>query len=89
MKSRIEQYYQTQPQSPALKLFSMGYSEGAFYALWLAEYLRNHSADLDPRYRLTHTLGLEGIYSLADVTQRYLLTTSARPHSTTATKPTP
>lgn len=79
VKSRIEQKYQIQPQNPALKLFSMGYSEGALYALSLAEYLRSHPADLDPRYHLTHTLGLEGIYSLADVTHTYLFTDVGAP----------
>jgi len=55
-----------------LKLFSMGYSEGGSYALWFNQYLSSTPAAVDPFYRLTHSVGLEGAYSASEVTFGFL-----------------
>lgn len=57
---------------PALKLFSAGYSEGGSYSLWFNQYLSSNPARLDPLYRLTHSVGMEGAYSTSQVTFDYL-----------------
>lgn len=59
-------------EQDALKLFSVGYSEGGSYALWFNTYLREFPALQDPFYRLTHSVGLEGAYSTSESIYDYL-----------------
>ena len=56
----------------ALKLFSVGYSEGGAYSLWFNSYLSSDPSLLDDFYLLTHSVGLEGAYSTSEVTYGYL-----------------
>jgi len=60
------------PGDPALKLFSVGYSEGGSYSLWFNQYLASNPSLLDSFYRLTHSVGMEGAYSTSVVTFGYL-----------------
>ena len=55
-----------------LKLFSAGYSEGGAYSLWLSIFLNQQPATLDPLYRMTHSVGMEGAYSTSTVTKGFL-----------------
>lgn len=60
------------PGDPALKLFSVGYSEGGSYSLWFNQFLSSNPALLDPLYALTHSVGIEGAYNTSTITYGYL-----------------
>jgi hypothetical protein len=74
VKPLLTSQYPQQGGTPALKLFSVGYSEGGSYSLWFNQYLSSNPSRLDPFYRLTHSVGCEGAYSTSQVTFNYLFT---------------
>ncbi len=60
------------PGDPALKLFSVGYSEGGSYSLWFNQFLSSNPGLLDPVYVLTHSVGIEGAYNTSTITYGFL-----------------
>jgi len=72
VKPLIASQYQLTDDDPALKLFSVGYSEGGAYSLWLNSFISATPAVLDPFYRLTHSVGLEGAYNTSNVIKNFL-----------------
>lgn len=75
MLMAVKQKIQTQYGFGAndnLKLFSVGYSEGGAYSLWLNSYINDNPALLDPFYVMTHSVGAEGAYSTSEVTKNFL-----------------
>lgn len=74
VKPHIVAHYQYAGGDPPLRLFSAGYSEGGSYSLWFNTVIRSTPAVLDPFYSLTHSVGMEGAYSLSSVIKDYLFT---------------
>ncbi|MBX3172600.1 MAG: hypothetical protein KF760_34675 [Candidatus Eremiobacteraeota bacterium] len=72
VKQTLLTSYGILPTDPALKLFSVGYSEGGAYSLWFNQFLCSNPGLLDSRYQLTHSVGIEGAYDLSNVTFNYL-----------------
>lgn len=72
VKQTLITQYGILPADPALKLFSVGYSEGGAYSLWFNQFIASNPAVLDARYQLTHSVGIEGAYDLSNVTFGYL-----------------
>lgn len=72
VKPRLITRYGILPGDKALKLFSVGYSEGGSYSLWFNQYLSSNPGLLDSFYQLTHSVGLEGAYSTSEVIFGYL-----------------
>lgn len=72
VKPLIASQYQIAPNDPALKLFSVGYSEGGAYSLWFNSYNRSNPGILDPMFALTHSVGLEGAYNTSNVVKNFL-----------------
>jgi hypothetical protein len=56
----------------ALKLFSMGYSEGGAYSLWFRTALKEHPTWVSSFYQPTHSIGMEGAYNLSEITANFL-----------------
>jgi len=69
VKPIIQSTYAT---TAPIKLFSAGYSEGGAYSLWFNSMIQNSPSILDPFYKLTHSVGMEGAYSVSNVTNGYL-----------------
>lgn len=72
VKPLIAAQYRLTAQDPALKLFSVGYSEGGAYSLWFNSVISGTPRLLDPFYALTHSAGLEGAYDTSKVVSRFL-----------------
>lgn len=71
-KSKLAAEYGLTPADPALKLFSVGFSEGGAYSLWFNQYLASNPGLLDPLYVLTHSIGIDGAYNTSDITYNFL-----------------
>lgn len=72
VKANLVTSYGLLPADPALKLFSVGYSEGGSYSLWFNQFLSSNPGLLDPLYSLTHSVGIEGAYNTSVITYGYL-----------------
>lgn len=72
VKPLITAQYQFASDDPALKLFSVGYSEGGAYSLWFNSVISSAPSALDPFYVLTHSVGLEGAYNTSNVIKNFL-----------------
>lgn len=72
VKPLISSQYQLTADDPALKLFSVGYSEGGAYSLWFNSVISGTPGVLDPLYALTHSVGLEGAYNTSNVVKNFL-----------------
>ena len=72
VKPLIAAQYQLTADDPALKLFSVGYSEGGAYSLWFNSVISGTPGVLDPFYALTHSVGLEGAYNTSNVIKNFL-----------------
>jgi len=72
VKPLIASQYQLANDDPALKLFSVGYSEGGAYSLWFNSVISSTPNVLDPFYTLTHSVGLEGAYNTSNVINNFL-----------------
>lgn len=70
-KEKIRQTYGFS-EDDQLKLFTAGYSEGGAYSLWFTSYVYDNPAQLDPLFKLTQSVGLEGAYSTSEVTKGFL-----------------
>jgi hypothetical protein len=72
VKTRLMATYGIVAGDPALKLFSVGYSEGGAYSLWFNQFISSDPSVLDSLYQLRHSVGIEGAYDLSNVTFGYL-----------------
>ena len=72
VKSTLAGRYGFAPSDPPLKLFSAGYSEGGANSVWFHSFVSSNPALLDPFFRLTHSVGMEGAYNTSQITKGYL-----------------
>ena len=72
VRANLVTSYGILPGDPALKLFSVGYSEGGAYSLWFHQFLSSNPGLLDSLYSMTHSVGIEGAYNTSEITYGYL-----------------
>jgi acetyl esterase/lipase len=80
VRSVVQSSYDFAEDAPPLKLFSAGYSEGGAYSLWFNAYLRQQPEVLDSFYALTHSVGMEGAYSISGSIFDYLFNDVSKMH---------